>query len=127
MDLGEYGPIILYGIKILLLRERWRFTLYIIGNIIVNTLLKLVIHENRPVETDAYGVLQRYGMPSGHAQLSLFMLFYKWRETKSPIITILLTAYVCFILAERVYTKKHTVDQVIAGALLGGLLGYMAK
>ena len=66
-------------------------------------------------------------MPSGHAQLSLFMLIYRWRKIKSPFITILLFAYVCFILAERVYTKKHTVDQVIAGALLGGLLGYLAE
>jgi len=128
-QLGMYGAI---GVNIYGIFSLWEksvalsiFVLSIIANEILNRFLKTIIREERPSElisdkTDsAY-----YGMPSGHSQQIFFSAMYLQLErvkyTEIVWVIGLITMW------ERVTNRKHTVNQVIVGALIGLGVGYFA-
>jgi membrane-associated phospholipid phosphatase len=74
-----------------------------------------------------------YGMPSGHAQTATFFATYfilmiiNERSSKNikilKIITVLIITGI--IMSSRVYLGCHTIQQVVVGGIIGGLLGYL--
>lgn len=109
--------------------------LFVVGlviNGIVNHLLKMTIRAPRPNEDvrlfqmeKASGrpiETQRYGMPSHHAQMMLYMtvfLYLTFRNKWLLLISGLASLYVCFM---RVKENKHTFWQVFVGAWVGGFI-----
>ena len=77
--------------------------------------------------------IKSYGMPSGHAQMAGFFTAYsmsKLGEDKvSPTFytatAAILGFSLIFIMYSRVYSKCHTTQQTVAGALIGLILGNM--
>ena len=72
-----------------------------------------------------------YGMPSGHSQNAIFfstyvilnLIYSKYNYLTKVYGIILFTLAGVGIMYSRVYLKCHTVEQVIAGGLIGGILG----
>jgi membrane-associated phospholipid phosphatase len=74
------------------------------------------------------GIIQ-YGFPSGHAQSVLygtsFLFFFEWLERKSFDIYLWLCLLVCGLtLIQRFKYRRHTIQQLIAGTLLGSVVGW---
>lgn len=128
--IGMYG---IFGVNIygaIQLREHTHalsvFVLFMIANELFNRFLKTVIREERPSElisdkTDsAY-----YGMPSGHSQHVFFSAMYLQLQGIEYREFIWLVALITMY--ERVANNKHTIRQVIVGALIGLGVGYFAN
>lgn len=128
--IGMYG---IFGVNIygaIQLRENTHalsvFVLFMIANELFNRFLKTVIREERPSElisdkTDsAY-----YGMPSGHSQHVFFSAMYLQLQGIEYREFIWLVALITMY--ERVTNNKHTIRQVIVGALIGLGVGYFAN
>lgn len=75
--------------------------------------------------------IKSYGMPSGHAQMAGFFTAYSMCKlgddnVSAPFYTgvgIFLGSSLIFIMYSRVYSKCHTIQQTVAGALIGLILG----
>ena len=68
-------------------------------------------------ESCGFGDVGDAGMPSGHAQSSfLFATFWSLLGQESWII---LYIHALLVAYQRVYTKCHTVPQVVVGAIIG--------
>jgi len=94
---GEYGPTMLWVISIFALYRLPSYLgMFFIGSaasIIINYLLKGLIKQPRPnqdaflqiIERQYRGIVGfgRYGMPSGHTQLAVFITTYVWLATKN--------------------------------------------
>lgn len=152
--LGRYGPFIMLILSLIILRAKTVTThAYIAGfvmNTLINPIIKLIIKQRRPDREKSTTVLSatidksknlndlkhppsfveeatdahRYGMPSGHAQTAFFSLVYIWltyRDTTITIVYLLLTVITCI---QRIVARKHYLDQVIMGAIIGGLLAF---
>ena len=67
-----------------------------------------------------------YGMPSGHAGLSFYSTLFIWLVNKST--SILITELtLCFLTCyHRFIYKKHTLEQLFAGAILGSFVALIA-
>ena len=132
--IGYMGPIItsiITGIS-LLENPPYLFT-FIFGSILNHSLiglLKLTIKQQRPSNPVNYiddanikGV-NSYGMPSGHAQITSFAIttLYLTRGNISlvffSIFIYLLTIY------QRWSFRRHTIEQLTVGTILGVLLSY---
>lgn len=110
----------------------WGFDYLIIG------ILKDWIRQPRPsgfLDKENYdgGVYSKiknssmyYGMPSGHAGLSFYSTLFIWFVNKSTSIFIM-EFTLCFItLYHRFIYRKHTLEQLFAGALLGSSIALFA-
>ena len=135
---GYQGPYILAGVSSFLLWNKPTYLgFYWIGwilNVFLNLLLKGFIQQPRPSEdlhifnTEKTHLKRvgydRYGMPSGHAQMAFYSVSFLYFVFKNPILlfgTLLLSIITNF---QRVKYKNHTVNQVIAGSFLGAFVGY---
>jgi membrane-associated phospholipid phosphatase len=65
-------------------------------------------------------------MPSGHAQAVWFIVFYNLNKTNERI-TALLCVLALATCIQRIYTERHTLEQVIVGSFIGSMLGFMAS
>jgi len=65
------------------------------------------------------------GMPSGHAETSAVFSFLLYFYKIIPLWVCLLI--ICIICAQRVITNKHTISQVIIGAILGFIYAVLYK
>jgi len=142
--IGMFGPVILYFCSIHLLWNRQHlFFYYNIGffvNALLNLIIKGLIQEPRPSEdprtfhlalTHGKRFLFKdgiphdiFGMPSGHAQSSLFstMFIYLSFRKQNLLYAYLLMSLLTMI--QRVIYKHHTILQVIIGAVVGCGFGY---
>jgi undecaprenyl-diphosphatase len=100
-------------------------TVFLLGSVWI---LKLVFAVSRP--TDALVQASGYAFPSGHASGVMFMaIVLEWYfRVVLQIRQLLLMqiALVLFVLAvgySRLYLQVHTLDQVLAGFLVGGVVG----
>lgn len=144
-DLGEYGPILLTILSWYLLWDNKKlifyYTIGIFTNSVLNIILKGIIREPRPMFDntlvkllDTHGKTYFYkngipfyifGMPSGHAQscqFSTVFIFMSLKRTNLLFIYIplsLLTFY------QRVKFDYHSINQVIIGAFIGAIVGYL--
>ena len=75
--------------------------------------------------------IKSFGMPSGHAQMAGFFTAYSMSklgedEVSIPFYTtvgVILGSSLIFIMYSRVYSKCHTIQQTLAGAIIGLVLG----
>ena len=134
--LGYYGPVYLF----LLAGVVWlaQHPAHIIEGLVayltfqlmvhfVNKLLKMLFKQKRPVETtaDLLDGADRYGMPSGHAQMifsqaALIVLI----ALRKPTYLYQVTAGIALLWAmitgwQRVDDQRHSLAQVVIGAVVG--------
>ena len=147
--IGVLGPYILIVISCVYLWIHRQFTYlqyFSVGtvlNLLINSLVKMLLKEPRPkddllvsVSDYEFGLsdvgkrqgLDRYGMPSGHAQTTAFTLAFM-----VPILTFafshLFALYISvatITVVQRVAYSHHTVAQIVVGLILGGGLGTTA-
>ena len=127
LDLFEYGPIIVFMLKILNVVQPLIFIAFVLFNIVINTVLKNIIRQDRPVPTMEYGEYQRFGMPSGHAQLLWFMLFYFDGKPMNKYLYLLMLAITIFTSFQRLFTYKHDASQVIVGGIIGTIIAVIVN
>jgi membrane-associated phospholipid phosphatase len=117
----ESSPIYFYFIKLYNTKYKTHFTYFIIFNSIINQILKRIIKEERPIPTNSYG------MPSGHAQMMWFIVFYNMNEIKNIFLQIFLILSGLLISYDRVRRKKHTIKQVLVGSIIGSIFGTLVS
>ncbi len=133
--IGETGPITLFLLIIILLYKRkeinliFYFIIFQIINNILNLLLKLFFKQPRPSnphkDLSFYKSIfsaNKYGMPSGHAQMItselLFIIYY----FKNTYLTLFALFQTFITLAQRYYSNYHTLIQIVVGTLIGASL-----
>ena len=143
-EFGAYGPIILILLSWYLLWDNnnlfFYYTVGIFANAVLNLILKGIIQEPRPMfDTKKVRLLKThgkesfyqngipfdiFGMPSGHAQASLFstvFIYLAFKQTNLLYIYIPLTLITFY---QRVKFEYHSISQVIVGGLVGSAFGY---
>jgi membrane-associated phospholipid phosphatase len=138
--LGLIGPLILIGQTVYLLWAKKILYFYLIGislNTILNIVLKLIIQQPRPLSDEARKIFEIsksrgkvynfnfYGMPSGHAQSSLFSFLFITLALKDMKISMEYLFISLISLTHRVFYKKHTVLQIIIGAIIGTIFSFL--
>lgn len=136
---GFNGPILLFGLSAILLRNKRRtLFIYIVGsilNVLINYFLKMTIKEPRPIEDNIdlewinsenkrEGV-DKYGMPSGHAQIVWFstaFVFCVLKDFTWLFVFVLISLNTAF---QRFNYNNHTIRQLFVGSIIGILLGYV--
>jgi membrane-associated phospholipid phosphatase len=138
-SLGANGPIILFFVNILCLTQYSQkyvafYVLFIFIDVLLNETLKGIIKEPRPLgyktnnevyHNMKYNGVQKYGMPSGHAESTAFSLTYIGLVTKSPLLIVLEMIIACIVLYQRWATRKHSIMQLFAGTIVGCILGLL--
>ena len=144
-DIGRYGPIILFFYSIYLLRSKanlfFYYTIGIFMNSILNLILKGIFKQPRPSEDPKQFnlALQNgkrfvfkdniphdiFGMPSGHAQSSLFSTIYVFLSIKKINILVVYLLLSFMTMYQRVQMNEHTFFQVLVGAICGTLFAYV--
>jgi membrane-associated phospholipid phosphatase len=104
----------------------------VLGGILLNSLLKIMIHRPRPLSVTTLITAYGWSYPSAHAMSSVIfygMIAYflmrgiSFRNSKAVIITIAL--FIVFIVGlSRIYLQVHYLSDVIAG--LGGGLFWLS-
>ena len=138
--IGYLGPFLLLSATIILLKNKGTLlSVYVVGyvlNLIINIILKELIKQPRPSEdlsvfnaSVAHGKrlsFDRYGMPSGHATSVFYSTAFIFLALKSPIISIIYLLISINTGYQRIKYKNHTLTQVICGAIIGGIVAYVA-
>lgn len=139
-SIGFYSPFILFILSIFLLRHLTTYLSFFgvgfILNIILNFILKNIIKEPRPfkdnkiieigVTNGAHIGIDKFGMPSGHAQICGFCLSYITMVLNNPYITGLYLLITGLTLFERFKYNHHSIFQLIIGLLIGIAFGYVS-
>jgi membrane-associated phospholipid phosphatase len=136
--LGIYGPQIMMVASLPFLWTRKMLLNYtLVGisfSIILNNIMKIIFQSKRPWMSNAQYILAKkenlwywiendpFGFPSGHSQSSVFITAMMYNAVGLKPITLLFMLYTFFIMWQRVYSDKHTLIQVIAGAITGMIL-----
>lgn len=144
-EFGAYGPIILILLSWYLLWDNknlfFYYTVGIFANAVLNIIFKGIIQEPRPMFDDKKVRLLKthgkeyfyqsgipfdiFGMPSGHAQSSLFstiFIYLSLKQTNLLYIYIPLTLLTCY---QRVKFDYHSISQIIVGGIVGTAFGYL--
>jgi len=143
-DIGEYGPVILFFISLILLWSKESlFFYYVIGffiNLILNIFLKMVFQQPRPsVDIKLFESIKNnrklnnknillfdmFGMPSGHTQTCFFSVIFIFLSLKKYNILFGYLLISTLTMYQRVKYNYHTILQVFFGAIIGCLLGYV--
>ncbi len=147
-NIAEYSHFILIVISLFLLWNNNNTLLYyyIIGvslNELTNILLKILIKQDRPKNDKANDYkanddkanddkdkllssnIQRYGMPSGHAQSVSFSTMFIYLSLHNIYLTSIFIIISFIAIFQRVYLNFHTLKQVIVGMLVGSFLSYL--
>ena len=133
---GYHGPTILFASTTYLIWERKPYLImYILGmilNMVLNGSLKMWIRQPRPkhqidfMDNETLTGVNRYGMPSGHAQMSFFSIVYLLcmkRPTQLYMLVFIVIG--CLTLYQRVKFGRHTIEQVVIGTIIGSIFSYM--
>jgi hypothetical protein len=114
----------------------WGFILLTIINIFFNKFLKLWIREPRPIKItrDHFTELDKllmadaeyYGMPSGHAQGITFSIAYLFLVRESYFWLYIGLFLFVITLYQRWISKKHSIQQLIIGSIIGSTFGYLS-
>jgi len=143
-EFGEYGPIILILLSWYLLWNNknlfFYYTVGIFSNAILNIILKGIIQEPRPLfDSKKISLLKThaknyffqngipfniFGMPSGHAQSSLFSTVFIFLALKHTNLLYFYITFSLFICYQRVVLDYHSILQVIVGSIVGAAFGY---
>ena len=142
----KWIPIILLLISCYLLSSKKNLLIiFIMGyifNLIFNLILKGIIQQPRPNENSRLFNLEllnikrcdnklkrigydRYGMPSGHAQLFFYISSFMAFALKNINISIFYFGISLLTIRQRVIFLQHTILQVFIGSGIGILMGYL--
>jgi membrane-associated phospholipid phosphatase len=138
---GFFGPLIMIILVIFGLWGRTKylifyFIFYIVNNIL-NKYLKTYIKEPRPVgyditvaPTSKYEILNgahNYGMPSAHAQSAFYSLIFLFlSRTQFTVYSVSAIFVGAITVFQRFKNKRHSVNQLAAGGLIGSIVAYVA-
>ena len=64
-----------------------------------------------------------FGMPSGHAQTSFYILAFIYLVTRNIVLSSVLLLLSVIVVVQRVVYNEHTIIQVLVGSIVGGLFG----
>jgi len=135
---GSYGPSILIATALFLLRNTPNqmvvFSIGTLLNLAINYVLKGIIREPRPDSKnlkieDRYRYVKdfnKFGMPSGHAQSVWFSTIFVFLATKQPYNAFYMALLSVVTMVQRVTYRRHSVNQVLVGSLLGVALACVA-
>lgn len=144
-ELGAYGPIFLILISWYVLWQYdnlfFYFNVGLIANSILNTILKGLIQEPRPIfDNEKVHLLKThskvyfyqngipfhiFGMPSCHAQMALFMTVFIYLSLKHTNLLYFYLLFSLIICYQRVNSEYHSVSQVIVGSVIGSIFAYI--
>jgi len=135
--IGYFGEYITFVFTLFLIYyQTYNLVFYImlfILNKVINDYLKDYFKGSRPsnpkkfLDDDNFSK-KKYGMPSGHSQLSFFSLAYSYLSTNkitTPIILMMITCLV--VIYERLLYHNHTLLQLISGAIIGVIIAYVSR
>ena len=120
----DYLPYIMLGASGVVTSHPLFFAIFFVANFVLNNFIKNKIKQPRPKGCDSF-LKHSYGMPSQHSQTAGFVTAFVWPEIPQNQ-QMLLLALTFIVMAQRVWTQCHTVAQVIAGSVLGFILGTTA-
>ena len=143
-EFGQYSPLLLFFLSIYLLWDYSNLLFYYIVGIFMNTILNIILkgifQQPRPLEDipkfnmaitrgSRYlfnnGIpFDIYGMPSGHAQLTLFSTTFIYFSLHQYNILYLYLGVSIITMLQRFIFNYHTVTQVLIGAVIGTMMGY---
>jgi len=131
---GYFGDTISFFIICILIFNKFIFfifyIIFFIINIYINNYLTNKIKQKNPphpikfLESDTFSK-KRYGMPSFHSQNIFFSIGYVYFILNNFIWRVVLLLIGFFVIYERYVFRDHTMEQLIYGALLGLILGYI--
>lgn len=141
-NVGQYGPFILILISWYFLWNNQKLFFYytfgIFASAILNIILKAIIQQPRPMfDSKKVGLAKLhaksyfynngipfdiYGMPSGHAQTSLFTTIFMYLSLRKTNLLYSLLLFSLLICVQRVYYNYHTISQVTVGSIVGFIL-----
>jgi len=143
-NVGEKGPL---GLTLLSLFVLWNkgnlfyyYTIGIVFNMLLNICLKGIFQQPRPsVDSERFNLaitngrnhrffntipFEIYGMPSGHTQAVIFSSVYVFLSLKNQTLLLFYLFVSLITMWQRVEYKFHTLAQVVAGAIVGGLFAH---
>lgn len=141
--IGKYGTIFLPFYALYVFRDTSAklqfFYLGYLSSVVISILLKLLIKSPSPLvdpvhfnilikqkkfffgNIDSYEML---GMPSGNSLLASFAFVYFISALRSVDIISMLTLII--VVASDLFFRRHFVDQVVVGFIIGSLIGYIS-
>ena len=132
-NVGFFGPMILFGVGIYTLRGRRiyliAYLVFFVLNGIVNRTMKIWIHEQRPSNPsfinryDVSDGAEQYGMPSGHAQMTAYIIIFLYMTTRSIRLLISTLFLGTLTLHQRWAYNRHTPEQLGVGSVVGAVVG----
>jgi membrane-associated phospholipid phosphatase len=134
--IGHYGPPILFALTCYSLFHRNVYLLvFVIGsmvNYMINIFLKETIREPRPENPlefiDSHNLIGNnyYGLPSGHAQITLFSLtfFYLTNGYERIYTLFVMTCITIITLYQRWKYRRHTIKQLYVGSIIGATIAW---
>lgn len=144
-QIGRYGPVIL---AIMTLYLTWgldftskTFSVMFVMDQLVNNSIKLIFRQRRPgINGQIFSALAEHpneavnkpkynsmtsGMPSGHAESAAFSLMFIILTFNNIYISLIFSIFFLWTCIQRVLYRKHYIDQVIVGTLIGSIMGYI--
>jgi membrane-associated phospholipid phosphatase len=74
---------------------------------------------------DEFHNSEAYGMPSGHTQTVFCSLVFFYMITRSISWTLIMLFIAICTISQRLIYRKHTLQQIIVGGIIGSVLGYV--
>ena len=133
---GFFGPLINFCISFVCLWNQkiylWFYLVFYLMNSFINKLFKTIIREPRPtggkslISIEKYDGIEEYGMPSGHAQSSMFSLTYLYLVKQSPSWLLIELFIAILTLYQRWNYRRHTIQQLFVGSVVGIVFAYIS-
>jgi membrane-associated phospholipid phosphatase len=137
--LGFYSFFVVSGIIFFTFYRRVALLfVYFIGfmiNFYVNHWLKTWIQDPRPNnpismvivdDSSMYLGAEKYGFPSGHAQLVFYAISFLYFVNKKITRTWIVCLFMGFLtIYQRLKYRRHTIEQLLAGTLIGIITGWI--
>lgn len=112
----------LKNVRMSVTKQALFFIWLLLFNMMINVILKNIIQEPRPDDKSKYGIGYEYGMPSGHAQISTFLLLILFSIKAPQIIRLVAIILTLLIYTHRYVFMYHSINQIIGGIIVGGVL-----
>jgi membrane-associated phospholipid phosphatase len=133
--IGYQGPNVSFVLTSVALLDQKKylipFVLFYFIEYYTNGVLKRVFKQPRPSgfldknDGGNYTVTEQYGMPSGHSTAVWYSLTYLWLVKPTHYLLVPELA-ICFnTMYQRWLFKKHTVEQLVVGGLVGGATAWL--
>ena len=131
---GYFGDTISFFIICMLIFNNFKFFIFyvicFIINMYFNNYLTNLIKQKNPshpikfLESETYSK-KRYGMPSFHSQNMFFSIGYAFFILNNFIWKLILLLIGFAVIYERYVFRDHTMEQLLYGAILGLIIGYI--